>query len=59
MDFSSIKALFQIRKLATKQLRECGASSVDRALREEALTLLALLLQYLLNTYLDSIVLSV
>ena len=59
MDFSSIKALFQIRKLATKQLREYGASSVDRTLREEALTLLALLLQYLLNTYLDSIVFSV
>ena len=39
--------------------REYRASSVDRALSEEALTLLTLLLRYLLDTYLDSRAFSV
>ena len=59
MNFSSIRALFLTMKISNQALREYRASSVDRASCEEALTLLTLLLQYLLNTYLDSIVFSV
>ena len=58
MNFSSIRALFLTMKISNQALREYRASSVDRALCEEALTLLTLLLRYLLDTYLDSIVLT-
>ena len=46
-------------EISDQALREYRASSVDRALSEEALTLLTLLLRYLLDTYLDSRVFSV
>ena len=46
-------------KISNKALREYRASSVDRALCEEALTLLTLVLQYLRNTYLYSRAFSV
>ena len=58
MNFSSIRALFLTMKISNQALREYRASSVDRASCEEALTLLTLLLRYLPDTYLDSIVLT-
>ena len=56
MNFYSIRVLM---KISNKALREYRASSVDRALCEEALTLLTLVLQYLRNTYLYSRAFSV
>ena len=58
-EFLFDQSAFLNTKISNKALREYRASSVDRALCEEALTLLTLLLQYLLNTYLDSKVFSV
>ena len=58
-EFLFDQSAFLNTKISNKARREYRASSVDRALREEALTLLTLLLRYLLDTYLDSRVFSV
>ena len=57
--FSTSHNTFFKCEISDQALREYRASSVDRALSEEALTLLTLLLRYLLDTHLGSRVFSV